>query len=129
MPTEDNKILKYNHREKLLKIPFTIYADLECLLPKICACQNNPEKSYTEIKAKHDPSGYSWRLIRLFDATNEHNFYRGRDSIEKFCKYLKQLAIKIINYKKKEMILLTDDENKSYEKQEKNTIYEKKSFV
>ena len=33
MPTEDN-ILKYNHGEKSLKVPFTIYADLECLLIK-----------------------------------------------------------------------------------------------
>ena len=35
MPTKDNKTLKYNHGEKLLlKVPFTIYADLECLLTK-----------------------------------------------------------------------------------------------
>ena len=34
MPTEDNKILKYNQREKSLKAPFTIYFGLECLLKK-----------------------------------------------------------------------------------------------
>ena len=34
MPTKDNKTLKYNHGEKSLKAPFTIYADLECLLIK-----------------------------------------------------------------------------------------------
>ena len=28
MPEEDSKILKYNHREKSMKVPFTIYADL-----------------------------------------------------------------------------------------------------
>ena len=27
MPEEDNKILKYNHGEKSMKVPFTIYAD------------------------------------------------------------------------------------------------------
>ena len=32
MPNKDNKALTYNHREKLLKAQFTIYADLECLL-------------------------------------------------------------------------------------------------
>ena len=104
MPTKDNKILKYNHRGKSLKAPFTIYADLECLLPKIRSCENNPETSYTEVKAKHEPSGYSWSLIRSFDATNEHNFYRGKDCIETFCKDLTELAIKIINYEEKEMI-------------------------
>ena len=34
MPEEDNKTLKYNHGEKSMKVPFTIYADLESLLEK-----------------------------------------------------------------------------------------------
>ena len=34
MPTENNNTLKYNHGEKSLKVPFTIYADLERLLIK-----------------------------------------------------------------------------------------------
>ena len=33
-PKKDNKILKYNHREKSLKAPAAIYADLECFLKK-----------------------------------------------------------------------------------------------
>ena len=48
IPNEDNKILKYNHGEKSLKAPFTIYADLECLLIKDQFCQNNSQISYTE---------------------------------------------------------------------------------
>ena len=32
MPNEDNKIIKYNQGEKSIKLPFIIYADLECLL-------------------------------------------------------------------------------------------------
>ena len=119
MPTEDNKILKYNHGEKSLKAPFTIYVHLECLLLKMHSCQNNPEKSYTERKAKHKPSCYSWSLICSFDATkNKHDFYRERDCIEKFCKDLKELAMKIINYEEKELIPLTDKENMSYKEQE-----------
>ena len=43
MPDEDNKILKYNHGEKPLKVPLMTYADLECLLEKMQSCQNNPE--------------------------------------------------------------------------------------
>ena len=34
MPNENKKILKYNPGEKSLKVPFIIYADLECLLEK-----------------------------------------------------------------------------------------------
>ena len=50
MPIDNNKILKYNHGEKFARVPFIIYADLECLLEKMGSCQNNPEKSYTEKK-------------------------------------------------------------------------------
>ena len=34
MPNEDNNILKYNPGEKSWKVPFIIYADLDCLLEK-----------------------------------------------------------------------------------------------
>ena len=38
MPNEDNKIIKCNQREKPIKSPFIIYADLECLLEKLSIC-------------------------------------------------------------------------------------------
>ena len=41
MPKEHEKI-KYLPGEKSLKVPFIIYADLECLLKKVRPCQNNP---------------------------------------------------------------------------------------
>ena len=34
MLTKDNNMIKYNRGEKSKKMPFTIYADLECLLEK-----------------------------------------------------------------------------------------------
>ena len=68
MPTKNNKTLKYNHGEKSLKVPFTIYADLECLLIKQQSCQNNPNESYTERKAMHEPCGYALSLISSFDS-------------------------------------------------------------
>ena len=34
IPKEDNKILKYNHREKSMKVPFIIYNDIEPFLEK-----------------------------------------------------------------------------------------------
>ena len=35
MPEVDNKILKYNHGKKSMKVPFIIYADLESLLEEL----------------------------------------------------------------------------------------------
>ena len=34
-------------------MPFTIYADLVCLLKKIDTCENDPNKSYTTKINKH----------------------------------------------------------------------------
>ena len=45
--------------------------------------------------------------------------------MERFCKDLKQHATQIINYEK-EMIPLTDEENKSYKKQKVRYICKKK---
>ena len=59
MPEEDNKILRYNHGEKSMKVTFTICDDLESLLEKMNTCHNNPEKSSTTKINKHTPSGYS----------------------------------------------------------------------
>ena len=88
-----------------MKVPFIICADLECLLQRINTCQNNPEKSYTEKKAMHRPSGYSLVTCCLFDKSkNERSYYRGKDWMKIFCEGLKDQAMKIINYEKKEMI-------------------------
>ena len=34
-------------------MPFTIYADLECLLEKIDKCENDPNKTHTTKINKH----------------------------------------------------------------------------
>ena len=86
MPRWDDKILKYNHGEKSLKVPFVIYFDLEYLLLKMLFCQNNLEKSYTERKAKHEPSGWAMFTKCSFDATKKKlDYYRGIDCIKMFC--------------------------------------------
>ena len=45
--------------------------------------------------------------------------------MERFCKNLKEHTTKIINYEKKEMMPLTDEENKSYKKQKICSILKK----
>ena len=59
MPTKDNNIIKYNQGEKSIKLPFIVYADLECLLEKMSTCYNTSEESSTAKINKHTPSGYS----------------------------------------------------------------------
>ena len=67
MPREHEKI-KYLPGENSLKIPYIIFADLECLLKKVWSYQNNPENSYTEKKLRtnlQDTHGVQYaRLMR-----------------------------------------------------------------
>ena len=87
------------------------------------SCQNNPEKSYTEKKTMHTPKGYSistncsFYSRELHSTKNKLDCYRSKDCMERFCKNLQKHSTRIINYEKKEMIPLTDKENKFYEKQ------------
>ena len=67
MPTKGNNIIKYTHGEKSMKVPFVIYADLECILEKMSTCMNNPNESYTTKINKHIPSGYSIFTSCSFD--------------------------------------------------------------
>ena len=129
MSKQVEKILKYNPGEKSLKAPFAIYLDLECLLKKEQSCQNNPEESYTQKKARHEPSRWAMFTRCSFDKKeNKLSYYRGKDCIEKLCKKLKQCAIKIIDDEEKEMIPQTKEE-KSLPKSKRNVLYVKKSFV
>ena len=117
MPNEDSKILKYNQGEKSLKAPAIIYADLECLLKKSIhvkiIMKNFTQREKLSICLL---VGYSLFTSCSFDATeNKLGCYRGKGCMERFCRDLRDHAMKY--YEEKEMILLTDKENKSYEQQ------------
>ena len=116
MPSKDTKILEFNQYQKSDKAPFIIYADLECLIEKIDGCKNNPENSSTTKVSKHIPSGFSMSTISSFRSIeNKHDVYRGKDCMKKFCESLREDAMKIINFKKKKMKLLTKEQQESYE--------------
>ena len=129
MPNKDNNKIKYNQGEKSIKLPFIIYADLECLLEKIDTCYNNPEESSTTKINHHTPSGYSIFTHCSFDKSkNKLNYYRGEDCMKRFCKDLKEHAKKIINCEKKDMIPLTKEEKEDYNNQKVCYIC-KKEFI
>ena len=126
IPTKDNNTIKYNQGEISTKLPFVIYADLECLLEKKSTCQNNLNESSTTEINKHTPSGYSLFTHCSFDKSkNKLDHYRGKNCMKKFCKDLREHATKIINYEKKKTIPLTMKEKIHYNEQEVCYIYKK----
>ena len=81
------------------KAPFIIYAVYN---RKIDGCKNNPENSSTTKGSEHVLSCFSMSTISLFRSIeNKHDVYRGKDCMKKFCKFLKEHAMKIILKRKK----------------------------
>ena len=118
MPTPNNNLIKYNQGNKSLKLPFIIYADLECLLKKIDTFQNNPDLLSTTKINQHIPSGHSIYTNCSFDKSNNKlSYYRGEDFMKRFFKDLKDHPTKIINFKKKIMVPLTKEEEDNYNKE------------
>ena len=62
---------------------------------------NNLEKSSTNKKYEHAPSGYSSLHIAHLILKNKLGCYRGKDCMGRFCKDLKEHATKVTNYEKK----------------------------
>ena len=124
------KARKPNQREKSMKVPFIVYADLESLLEKMDTCHNNPEQSSTTRINKHTPSAYSLFTQCSFDTIkNRLDYYRGKNSIKIFYLDLREHATRIINCEKKEMIPLTKKKKRKSIMNKKFVIYVKKDLV
>ena len=101
-----------------------IYADLECLLIK------NKSDVNLRIEEIHIPSGYSIVTCYSFDKSkNTVNYYRGEDCMEQFSKTLGNIFIKLINYKQKAMIPLTDNEKVMHDNQKVRFLCNKEFCV
>ena len=65
-------------------------------------CTNNLSKSSTTQKNNHKMCGYSLVTHCSFDEKNNMiDYYRGKDCLKNFCKYLKKQARLIVDCEKK----------------------------
>ena len=115
--SKDTKILEFNQYRKSFKTPSIIYTDLQSLIKKIDGCKNNSEKLATAKVGKCIPCGCSVCTIWTFDVIeNKHDACSGKYCMEKFFKSFREHAMKIINFEKRKMIPLTNEQQKLYEK-------------
>ena len=110
IPSEDTKILVFNQYQKSEKASCFIYVDVECLIEMIDWCKINPENSSVTKVGKQIPSCFSMSTILSFKSKeNKHDIYRGKNCMKKFCESLREHTMKITNYKKKKIKLLTKE--------------------
>ena len=126
MPSEETKILQFNQYQKSDKAVFINYADLECIIKKNDGCKNNPQNSFTTKVSKHIPPGFPMSTIRSFKSI-ENKLYRGKNCMQIFFESLREHAMKIINFKKIKMNLLTKKQQESNENS-KSVIFVKKNL-
>ena len=87
------------------------------VIEKIDGYKNNPENSSTAKVSKHILSGFSMPTISSFRSIEKkHDVYRGKNCIKKFCEFFRDHAMKVINFKKRKMKLLTKAHQESFEK-------------
>ncbi|KFM83282.1 hypothetical protein X975_08032, partial [Stegodyphus mimosarum] len=89
MPDVKNKWLTFDNFKFQLMIPYVIYADFECVLPKVSDGLNNPEASSTNIISKHVPCGYSYLIVGPNGRSIQSpKIYRGENAVSNFLESL-----------------------------------------
>ena len=54
------------------------------------------------------------KILSFKGIENKHDEYRGKDCMKKFCESLREHAMEKINFEKKKLKLLTNEQQKSY---------------
>lgn len=118
MPTS-KPFVEFEHVERCMRVPFTVYCDFESILKTVDGCRPNYSKSYTLKYQEHEPMSFCVYLkiadefAGMFPSLpKEPYIYRGPDAPEKLLSYLKNIAesvSKIYNLKTP-MIPLTEEE-------------------
>ena len=89
-----------------MRVPFIMYADMECFLENISTCCNDPNKSSTIKINGQTHSGKSLLTCCLFDNTkNSLGYYRSKDCMKMLYKDLKKHAERVIYCKKQKLYL------------------------
>ena len=84
-------------------------------MQEIDRCTNNLQHSPKTKVSEHIALGLSMSTMSSFRRIeNEHDVYKSNDCLKKFCEYLREHAMKIINFKKKKMKLLTMEQQESH---------------
>ena len=115
LPNENECWVKFKATQKMLKVPFVIYADFESYTEKMPA-DSNYMKSTTPYE-KHVASGFAYLVVcsepsRIYEPV----VYRGESVVEEFLKRLKEESDKICDeLKQVKPMKLTPEEELAFQ--------------
>ncbi|XP_071642960.1 uncharacterized protein [Temnothorax longispinosus] len=119
-PTEDDKWLSFDNHDRKERLPFVVYADLECLLEHR-ERENAEGSARTERYAyqRHVPFSLGYYLCCTYDDTvSTYGYRRGEDCVSWFVNELRVLArhAKIKFSTNISMVELTEDEKLEFQR-------------
>ncbi|XP_071573140.1 uncharacterized protein [Temnothorax nylanderi] len=113
LPSEDNKWLTFKNHSRKERLPFVVYADLECVLKK-----TQPETEHTSYAYQHHRvCSIAYYVQCSYDETlSAYRFRRDNDCVAWFAKELKGLAHRVKNILSDIvcMVELTRDERETF---------------
>lgn len=111
-----NDILTFKDYEKLIPVPFVIFADFECYARKVDTCQPNPEKSSTTHHTKFDACGYAYVVVSTNEKyTKPAVVYRGDDAVKHFLEdMLKEEEYINEKFSKIEPLIMNNETEKAF---------------
>lgn len=105
LPEEPNNILKFTSYSKKERVPFVVYADIECLLEKVT--------NDTKVYQKHIPFAIAFRIQCTYNnELSDLKSHLGEDCIKWFLNEMYELSLKV-NMKlsiEKDIIMNEEDE-------------------
>ena len=119
-----NTMLYFKNHNKQLPIPFVVYADFECFTKPMNTCCPNPKDSYNYNYQKHEPSGFCFFMKSVVNKKIKPIIYSKKEEDEDIAKIfvekLTEATRGIYNdfYCKPKPLILTQDEQKLFEKAE-----------
>ena len=113
-------MLKYKNYHRSEKVPFIVYADIECYIKPTQSCEPNPESSYTKQYQKHEPSSFCYYIKCFDDEVYEPKLvsYTGEDAAQKFVEMLEK-DIKIITNIPENKMIFGKKEKERFDKETK----------
>lgn len=121
MPDHERRWLRFKAIQKMLPVPFVIYADIESYTTKIEGPMKNPSDSSTHPYELHTPSGFAY-LIVCSDPSRVYQpvVYRGHDVINELLRRLREESNRIYDTLKDVVPMeLTKDEERQFKEADK----------
>ena len=81
--SEKGSFIYFIHHNRLIIVPFVVYADFEAFTKEISTCEPNQKFSFTQKYQKHRPSGFCYKIVcfdeQLFNQKPVHYSAKSED--------------------------------------------------